>query len=109
MVIRLILINLITNGIKYNDKNDVLISILIEEKEENIRINVIDNGPGIDHLHKDRIFEIFETNHAMDRFGEKGNGIGLATVKTLVEGLGGSIKLISNPGEGANFEFTIKK
>ncbi|MEI6275256.1 MAG: ATP-binding protein [Prolixibacteraceae bacterium] len=104
-----ILINLITNGIKYNDKNDVLISILIEEKEENIRINVIDNGPGIDHLHKDRIFEIFETNHAMDRFGEKGNGIGLATVKTLVEGLGGSIKLISNPGEGANFEFTIKK
>jgi signal transduction histidine kinase len=103
-----IFINLISNGIKYNDKPDTIISIIMEEHENEIKINVIDNGSGISSEYKNRIFEIFETIGATDKFGEKGNGIGLATVKTLVEGLGGSIHLISEPGHGANFEFTLK-
>jgi signal transduction histidine kinase len=44
-----------------------------------------------------------------DRFGKKGTGIGLSTVKKLVEGLGGKIHVDSRIGEGTTFEFTIAK
>ena len=104
-----IFINLITNGIKYNDNAEPSISIHMEDHSDHIKINVIDNGPGIQSKDKEKIFEIFETNDSIDRFGEKGHGIGLATVKALVEGLGGTIQVVSDFGHGANFEFTIKK
>jgi signal transduction histidine kinase len=104
-----ILINLIANGVKYSDKAETEITISMEEYENEIMISVADNGPGIAAEHQKRIFEIFETNGVTDKFGEKGNGIGLATVKTLVEGLGGSIHLFSEPGMGAKFAFTLKK
>lgn len=104
-----IFINLITNGIKYNNNAEPSISIHIEDLGDHIKINVADNGPGIHSKDKEKIFEIFETNDSIDRFGEKGHGIGLATVKALVEGLGGTIQLVSDFGHGANFEFTIKK
>lgn len=104
-----IFINLLTNGIKYNDKTETVISIYIEDNKEDIKINVVDNGPGISGEDKDKIFEIFETVGKTDKYGEKGNGIGLATVKALVEGLGGTIQLVPSSEQGANFEFTIKK
>jgi signal transduction histidine kinase len=104
-----ILINLITNGIKYNDKSNPEISIHMEENNEQVKISIIDNGPGIHKEAKDKIFEIFETNGSTDKFGQKGHGIGLATVKALVEGLGGTIQVISDFGHGSNFEFTLTK
>ncbi len=104
-----IFINLITNGIKYNNNPEPAISIHIEDFSGFVKINVVDNGPGIRQADKERIFEIFETNDTLDKFGEKGHGIGLATVKALVEGLGGTIHLISDFGQGANFEFIIKR
>ena len=104
-----IFINLFTNSIKYNDKGKTVIVIGIEDRLKEIEFVISDNGPGIGLTNKDLIFEIFVTNGVTDKFGEIGNGIGLATVKSLVEGLGGSIHLESEPGQGARFEFTIKK
>ncbi len=104
-----IFLNLITNGIKYNNKSKTQIVIHIEEGKETLKVSISDNGPGIPAKDRERIFEIFESSANPDKYGEKGNGIGLATVKTLVNGLGGSINLVSGEGEGANFEFTIKK
>jgi len=108
-VLEQIFINLIANSIKYNDKDHTEISIYLEDYKGFVKINFIDNGPGIRNEDKERIFQIFETSSKTDRFGDKGNGIGLATVKALVEGLGGNISLISEFGKGSNFEFTIKK
>jgi len=104
-----ILINLISNGIKYNDKSEPAIHIDVEEQDEWLKITVTDNGPGIDDEHHDRIFHIFETASPADRTGKKGTGIGLATVKSLVEGLGGTISVRSEIGTGSSFEFTIRK
>ncbi len=104
-----IILNLLVNCLKYNDKRDIKISITIEDLKTHVKFNVIDNGPGIKIEDQDRIFQIFETTSNSSKSGEKGTGIGLATVKSLVEGLGGAIHLTSEIGKGANFEFTLRK
>lgn len=104
-----ILINLLANSIKYNDKSVTNIAVNIEDHADFVKINIIDNGPGIKREDMERVFQVFETTSNLDKSGERGNGIGLATVKSLVEGLGGCINLFSEKGKGADFEFTIKK
>ncbi len=104
-----ILINLTSNAIKYNEKDEIKIEIGAVETGTHFQFYVKDNGPGIETSKHEEIFEIFKTLTAIDRFGEKGNGIGLATVKKVVEALGGTIHLESSPGKGATFHFTLEK
>lgn len=104
-----ILINLIANGIKYNNKEKVSIEVGFEETPEFYKFYVQDNGSGIREVDQKRIFDIFEVLTNEDRFGDKGNGIGLATVKKLVEGLGGKITVDSQIDKGTRFSFTLAK
>lgn len=104
-----ILLNLVSNAIKYNDKKRVEITIGLTENESQYEFCVRDNGPGIAANYHDRIFRIFEIFAMADKFGRTGNGIGLATIKKLVEKMGGSIKVESEIGKGANFIFSIEK
>ena len=104
-----ILINLITNAVKYNDKERTIIKVSVSESDDLYELSVKDNGPGIKDEHMNKIFEIFEVLTAEDRFGNQGNGIGLATVRKLVEELGGNIKVNSALGSYSQFTFTIKK
>ena len=104
-----ILINLITNAIKYNDKENVEIVIEIIEDYDCYKIAVSDNGPGILKEYHTSIFEIFEVVSTVDRYGEKGNGIGLAIVKKIIEGLGGTIHVESDMGKGSTFKFTLAR
>lgn len=104
-----ILLNLMTNAIKYNNKTTVEVKIKFSEDLHFCTFKVQDNGLGIDEKYQSKIFDIFEVVAAEDRFGKRGTGIGLSTVKKLVEGLGGSIKVSSEIGAGAAFEFTIAK
>lgn len=55
------------------------------------------------------IFELFSTIGQVDRKGNKGHGIGLSTVKKLVEKLGGKISVSSKMGVSTTFRFTVKK
>lgn len=104
-----ILINLVTNAIKYNDKENIQIEIEIIEQNDFYKIVVCDNGPGILKEHQKAIFEIFEVGSKVDRYGVKGNGIGLATVKKIVEDLGGLITIESEMGKGSKFKFTLAR
>jgi signal transduction histidine kinase len=104
-----ILINLITNAIKYNDKENAEIEIEIIEENDCYKIAVSDNGPGILKEHHKIIFEIFEVVSIADRYGIKGNGIGLATVKKIVEALRGAIDVESEMGKGSKFAFTLPR
>jgi len=104
-----ILINLIANGLKYNDSKVPHIQIEIEMEENFYRFKVKDNGRGIAESDKERIFELFSTLHTTDRNNKQGTGIGLATVKKLTEKLGGEISVDSKPGEGSTFSFTAKR
>ena len=104
-----ILINLVSNAIKYNDKDEVEIQIEICENEDDYEFSVQDNGPGIAKENKDKIFQIFKVFTPTDKFGQPGNGIGLATVKKIIEKMGGTINLESAKGQGCQFNFNIKK
>lgn len=104
-----ILQNLISNAVKYNDKEQGLIQVDLEDTNSYWKFTVQDNGPGIAKKNHDKIFETFQTLGLKDRFGMKGSGIGLSTVKTLVEELGGYISVYSEEGSGSTFEFTLSK
>ena len=104
-----ILINLVSNAIKYNDKDEVEMQIEICENEDFYEFSVKDNGPGIALKDQDKIFQIFKVLAPADKFGEPGNGIGLATVKKIIEKMEGTINLVSAKGEGCQFNFNLKK
>ncbi len=99
-----ILANLISNSIKYYDKNKTnsFIHISAQEKDTFVEIIVEDNGIGIAAEHHAHIFDMFyrATNDA------KGTGLGLSIVKEALEKLGGSISLSAELGKGC--KFTIK-
>ncbi len=104
-----ILVNLISNSLKYNNKDRASIEIGVAVYGKYYEFYVKDNGPGIKKEDQDKIFKIFEVSHLRDRAGVRGSGIGLATVKKLVEGQGGKVRVSSATGEGATFHFTIAK
>lgn len=103
-----ILLNLIGNSIKYNNKETTKIDIKITEDADHYYFDVSDNGPGIPQSHQNKIFDIFH-RVKMDHDDDSGHGIGLATVKKLVSSLGGDIEVNSTEGEGATFTFNISK
>jgi signal transduction histidine kinase len=104
-----IFLNLISNGLKYNKKPVRKINIDFKEEEYFYRFWVKDNGEGFPEEEATRIFDLFTTLDTMDRQGNPGSGIGLATVKKLVTSLGGKIEVSSTPGEGSTFSFSIQR
>lgn len=103
-----ILLNLISNAIKYNDKPKVIITIDIEVVDDYCYLSIKDNGMGIEPDKIDHIFDMFNTLGKLDRFSNKGTGIGLSTVKNLVERIEGSISVASTIGEGTVFTIKFK-
>ena len=103
-----ILLNLCVNAIKYNDKAQGELTLSAADEESHYRFTVSDNGPGIAEAQHEKIFELFATL-GNDREGNRGHGIGLSTVKRLVEKSGGAISITSEQGKGSSFSFTIKK
>ncbi len=104
-----IFINLISNAIRYNDKEKGNVTIRFAEDEDYYRFEVEDNGIGIPEQYHEKIFTNNFTLKITDRYNNKGSGIGLSTVKELVKALQGSIYVKSIVGEGATFFITIKK
>ncbi len=104
-----ILMNLVNNAIKYNNKDVVEIELGVSETDSHYWFYVKDNGPGISEENLTKLFTLFETIATEDRFGEKGNGIGLATVKSLTEKNKGSVSVESIIGEGTTFKFSLSK
>ncbi|QCX39915.1 PAS domain S-box protein [Aureibaculum algae] len=97
--------NLISNAIKFIDKEEGFIDICFEELENHYQFSVKDNGMGIDEKFHDKIFKIF---HSLNKRKDS-TGIGLSIVKKIVELHEGEIWLESQPNLGTTFYFTLKK
>tara|TARA_R110002051_G_scaffold8316_2_gene35084 strand:+ start:14252 stop:15454 length:1203 start_codon:yes stop_codon:yes gene_type:complete len=104
-----IFVNLINNAIKYNDKKIVKINIGFQELENHYQFYIKDNGVGIEESQLDSVFDLFKTTGQLDRDGQNGTGIGLATVQKTVHNLGGEITVQSKVDLGSIFTFTIEK
>lgn len=104
-----IFLNLIDNSLKYNLNSQRFVSVNYIEELDFHKFSIKDNGMGIDLGVQEEIFSLFKTTGIKDRDGKDGTGIGLATVKSLVSKLGGTVSLESEPGKGSTFTFTVRK
>jgi len=104
-----ILINLISNAIRFNDKEIAEIDVGIKSENKNYDIYVMDNGPGLNGHQIDKIFDLFSVFHTIDRYGEFGTGIGMYIVKKLVEELDGEITVESEIKKGTIFYLSIPR
>ena len=98
-----ILINLIGNSIKHHDRKEGRIRVDVETGDRFLRFCVEDDGPGIDPIYHERIFEIFQTLKSRDQL--ESSGMGLAIVKKHIEVAGGEISVTSDGKRGTTFEF----
>ncbi|TWR29445.1 GAF domain-containing sensor histidine kinase [Mucilaginibacter pallidiroseus] len=101
--------NLISNAMKFTPRDGsvtVDLSLKIEKTQNTLQINVADTGVG---LTANEIFHILSGNKASTNGtgGEIGYGFGLALVKHLVDTIGGTMHIYSQPGQGANFEILL--
>lgn len=97
--------NLISNAVKFIDKEKGLIEIAVLDKKSFYQFSIKDNGIGIEPKYHDKIFKIF---HSLNKSKES-TGIGLSIVKKIVDLHEGDIWLESKPGLGTTFSFTLKK
>lgn len=105
--IRQVLINLISNAIKYNNPYGFC-RILLNKEENKVKVTVQDNGIGIDEKHLPRIFERFYRVDKGRSREQGGTGLGLAIVKHIIEAHQQTIYVKSKLGEGTSFTFTLK-
>ncbi|GMR07808.1 MAG: hypothetical protein BMS9Abin26_0812 [Gammaproteobacteria bacterium] len=101
-----VLINLITNAIKYN-KDNGLITLDMEDKEGWVRITITDTGEGISKEDQLKLFQPFERLKT-SRIVE-GTGIGLAVSRGLVENMNGKIGIESASGSGSTFWVSFRR
>jgi signal transduction histidine kinase len=97
-----VLLNLIDNAVKYSEP-DAPVTVKIEQSSEQATIQVCDQGKGIPLPQQARIFERFYRVDEARARSTGGCGLGLSIVKTLVEGMGGSVSVRSKLGEGSVF------
>jgi len=108
--IRQVLINLISNAVKFTQIGHVIIRVIIEKKangKELIRFTVTDTGMGMDELSKQRLFTAFtQADTSISRnFG--GTGLGLVISRKLAKLMDGEIGFESNLNKGSSFWFTL--
>lgn len=121
--LRQVLINLVSNAIKFTDHGEVVLEVALlpappageasgageclEPSEVLVRFEVRDTGVGIEKEGIGRLFQPFSQVHDPAR-GYGGTGLGLAFAKRLVEAMGGTIGVESTPGKGSTFWFTAR-
>jgi PAS domain S-box-containing protein len=98
-----VLMNLLTNAVKYNDKSSGRITLTCKAAGKNYVFVITDNGKGISPEKLNEVFELFKKNHDES---VSSHGVGLFTVKSIIESRGGKITISSHEGKGTRVKFT---
>ncbi len=101
-----IMYNLLSNSIKYLDKEGK-VSVILKEDSNNVILKVIDNGIGIEEKYLPFIFDRFYRSDTSRNKNTGGTGLGLSIVKSIVEAHGGSIEIESKYEEGTKITILI--
>jgi len=103
-----VFVNLVNNAISYGNENG-WVEIAFYEVEDKVKIEVRDNGPGIDEEHLGRVFERFYRVDKSRSSKQGGSGLGLAITKHIMESHGSIIQIESELGVGTTFRFELAK
>jgi len=104
--LRQILVNLVSNAIKYNRPGGTVSITCQAEEDSRVSLVVTDTGPGIQAADLERIFAPFERLGA-EQTGIEGTGIGLPLTRALAQAMAGQLTASSTPGEGSAFTVTL--
>jgi two-component system sensor histidine kinase/response regulator len=108
--IRQVLINLVSNAVKFTSNGEVVVSAQLLSQDADtavVRFEVSDTGIGIAEKDRDRLFEPFAQADATTTRRYGGSGLGLAICVRLVEAMGGTMELVSALGQGSTFYFDL--
>ena len=109
--LRQILVNLLTNAVKFTESGAIVVSMSVvrDDGDERWMLDVTDTGIGIAADQHARVFEPFEQANAATNRVYGGSGLGLALSRRLAEQLGGGLVLLrSAPGRGSAFRLTLR-
>lgn len=101
--------NIISNSLKYNDKEQGIINIRIKDQKDYVHFEIEDNGKGVSPNDLPYIFERFYRTDSSRNSKKGGSGIGLSIVKKIIEAHGGTIWAFSTLETGAAIHFLLKK
>jgi PAS domain S-box-containing protein len=104
--LRQVLLNLLSNALKFTTKGEVTLRVAVDIACEKIRFAISDTGPGFSQADMDRLFKPFSQLDSSNTRNHGGSGLGLFISRNLVELMGGKIGAFSN-GTGATFWFTL--
>jgi signal transduction histidine kinase len=107
-LVRLVLVNLVANALKFTDQGAVVVSMELDS--DACLLLVQDSGPGIEPSLRASVFEpFFQGESAGHRQYTQGAGLGLSLVREMLHALGGSIELASEPGAGSTFRISVPR
>lgn len=105
-LIHQVVMNLVSNAVKYSSKKDVaVVKIESRKEQQEIIYTITDNGVGFDMKYAHKLFGVFQRLHTMDEF--EGTGVGLAIVQRIVTRHGGRVWADSRVNEGSVFSFSL--
>jgi len=107
VMLRRIVQNLVSNAVRYTQSGGVLVGV--RSRGEDVRIDVVDTGPGIPLDQHELIFDEFHRGDRANHDGEIGLGLGLSIVQRLVAALGHDVRLKSAVGRGSTFSVTLPR
>ncbi|MEM6911298.1 MAG: PAS domain-containing protein [Verrucomicrobiota bacterium] len=109
--LRQILLNLTSNALKFTMMGSIRVHVeLLDQNRENVllRISVSDTGIGIQPTKQEKLFEPFTQADSSTTRQFGGTGLGLAISRKITELFGGEMSVVSKPGQGSTFAFTVR-
>lgn len=101
------LVNLLSNAVRYSPPQDMITISVSMEEDDQVRISVADNGPGIPESFRSKVFERFAQADSSLTRQEGSSGLGLNITQTLIQAFGGEVSFETELGRGTVFHFDL--